>query len=318
MSDKAQEAYNWVVSHAAAIHAKLAEASISDFTDLADVDTVYTGKAGKYVKVNATEDGLDYGLPDDTPVVGELVKPVSSNWAFDHDADVSAHHVKYTDAEAVSAMGALADDNPLNHDRYTDAEAVSAAQTVKLDDLTAPDNNTDLDASAATHGLLPKLDNNATHFLNGQGSWAAPASSSTKQFFVPIGYPFGGAWGGYGNYATYTLNSANDTVYYTFRMPNDFVSLTSAKISFIGVTTGTIDWTTTTDAGASGENYNTHSGSATVDGEAVTNNKLKEVDVTAAFHASVSANDLVGCLFTVDVFTSTTGLNILGLDVKYA
>lgn len=36
------------------------------------------------------------------------------------------HHAKYTDGEAVSAMGAKGDANPLNHDRYTDAEAVSA------------------------------------------------------------------------------------------------------------------------------------------------------------------------------------------------
>jgi len=29
---------------------------------------------------------------DDTPVNGETATPVSSNWAFDHDADVDAHH----------------------------------------------------------------------------------------------------------------------------------------------------------------------------------------------------------------------------------
>ena len=43
-----------------------------------------------------------------------------------HAANASAHHVKYTDGEAVTAMGAKADNNPLNHDRYADAEAVSA------------------------------------------------------------------------------------------------------------------------------------------------------------------------------------------------
>ena len=45
---------------------------------------------------------------------------------------------------------------------------------VKIDDLTAGDDNTDLNASTSKHGLLPKLDNNAAHFLNGQGSWATP------------------------------------------------------------------------------------------------------------------------------------------------
>jgi len=50
--------------------------------------------------------------------------------AFSHSSlsnvTTSQHHVKYTDAEAVTAMGAKGDANPLNHDRYTDAEAVTA------------------------------------------------------------------------------------------------------------------------------------------------------------------------------------------------
>lgn len=53
------------------------------------------------------------------------------------------------------------------------------ADSIKLDDLAAPDDNTDLNASASAHGLLPKLSNVATEFLNGQGSWATPAGGST-------------------------------------------------------------------------------------------------------------------------------------------
>lgn len=101
------------------------------------------------------------------------------------DVGVSDHHEKYTDAEAVTAMGAKGDANPLNHDKYTDAEAeavadaqiathaadvdahhakytdaeaVTAAKTVKLDDFTAPDDTTDLDATDALHGLMSKAD----------------------------------------------------------------------------------------------------------------------------------------------------------------
>lgn len=68
-----------------------------------------------------------------------------------HAAIATVHHAKYTDAEAVAAMGAKANDNPLNHDRaeewgatehtaignnaphharYTDAEAVAAVGAV--------------------------------------------------------------------------------------------------------------------------------------------------------------------------------------------
>lgn len=35
-----------------------------------------------------------------------------------HTADADAHHVRYSDAEAVLAMGTKADGNPLHHDRY--------------------------------------------------------------------------------------------------------------------------------------------------------------------------------------------------------
>ena len=45
----------------------------------------------------------------------------------------------------------------------------------KLDDFAAPDDNTDLNATATAHGLLPKLSNVVTEFLNGQGAWSVPA-----------------------------------------------------------------------------------------------------------------------------------------------
>ena len=53
--------------------------------------------------------------------------------------------------------------------QYEDAATDLAAK--KLDDLATPDDNTDLDSTTTEHGLLPKLDNDATHFLNGQGAW---------------------------------------------------------------------------------------------------------------------------------------------------
>lgn len=46
----------------------------------------------------------------------------------------------------------------------------------KLDDVDAPDDNTDLNASASAHGLLRKLDNDATHFLSGTGAWSTPSA----------------------------------------------------------------------------------------------------------------------------------------------
>ena len=40
---------------------------------------------------------------EESPTNGVINKAPTSNWAFDHDADASAHHAKYTDAEALAA-----------------------------------------------------------------------------------------------------------------------------------------------------------------------------------------------------------------------
>jgi hypothetical protein len=49
---------------------------------------------------------------------------------------------------------------------------------IKLDDLATPDNNTDLNATITEHGLLPILDDDATHFLDGAGAWSTPDHGS--------------------------------------------------------------------------------------------------------------------------------------------
>jgi len=62
-----------------------------------------------YVKILVDANGNliinPVNIIDDTPVDGETGKAISSNWAYDHKADASAHHAKYTDAEAVDSFG---------------------------------------------------------------------------------------------------------------------------------------------------------------------------------------------------------------------
>ncbi len=54
----------------------------------------------------------------------------------------------------------------------------NGSDEIKIDDLADPDDNTDLDVSTTAHGLCPKLPNDTTKFLRGDGSWAVPASAS--------------------------------------------------------------------------------------------------------------------------------------------
>lgn len=122
--------------------------SVAEFLGLTDTPAAYgAGDAGKAAVVKATEDGLEFAAP--TPAAHTLAS--HSTKAHSELTGVSAaqHHAKYTDAEA---------------------------KAIKLDDFTAPDDNTDLDASTTKHGLLKKLDNDDTHFLDGKGAWAAPPS----------------------------------------------------------------------------------------------------------------------------------------------
>jgi len=58
--------------------------------------------------------------------------------------------------------------------------AADGTHTVKLDDLAAPDDNTDLNASSTKHGLLPKLSNVSTEYLDGTGVFSTPASDGPK------------------------------------------------------------------------------------------------------------------------------------------
>jgi hypothetical protein len=64
----------------------------------------------------------------------------------------------------------------------------SAYGRTKLDKRIAPDDNTDLDSGIDMHGLMPKLDDDATHFLNAQGALVAiPTLSYDWNYFRRAG-----------------------------------------------------------------------------------------------------------------------------------
>ena len=48
------------------------------------------------------------------------------------------------------------------------------SDSIKLDELAAPTDVTTLNVSASAHGLCPKIPNNTTTFLRGDGTYAAP------------------------------------------------------------------------------------------------------------------------------------------------
>ena len=81
---------------------------------------------------------IDPGIPYTGAQAVAAMGPLDNNNPLNHnrytDAEaVSAVGPLYTDTQAVAAMGALDNSNPLNHNRYTDAEAVSAVGPLYTD-----------------------------------------------------------------------------------------------------------------------------------------------------------------------------------------
>jgi len=64
--------------------------------------------------------------------------------------------------------------------KLSDQKLTGAASgaTHQLDDHSAPDDVTTLNATTSEHGLLKKLSNVSTEFMNGQGNWATPAGAA--------------------------------------------------------------------------------------------------------------------------------------------
>jgi len=80
------------------------------------------------------------------------------NLILTHKGDAGAHHAKYEDAEAVAAMGALGDGNPLNHDK---AEEWGATEHTAIGDA-APHHAKYTNGEAVT-AMGAKADVNPLH-----------------------------------------------------------------------------------------------------------------------------------------------------------
>jgi hypothetical protein len=124
------------------------------FLDLTDTPASMTGEAGKVPKVTVAEDSLDWS-----------------------DGKVDDHHARHGVGEddEINLTGLSGETvTPQPPKAHQSSHNSGGSDALKLDDLSAPDDNTDLDASTSKHGLLRKLDNDVTHFLNGQGNLTVP------------------------------------------------------------------------------------------------------------------------------------------------
>ncbi|MGE5682589.1 MAG: glycine-rich domain-containing protein [Bacillota bacterium] len=99
----------------------------------------------------------------------------------------------YKSIGTTSGTVCAGNDSRLSDSRTPNAHASThksgGTDVIKLDELGAPTDTTANNASTAAHGLLPKLPNDATKFLNGNGSWASPGGGGgmSRQVFTADG-----------------------------------------------------------------------------------------------------------------------------------
>lgn len=140
---------------------------------------------------------------------------------------------------------------------------------------------------------------------------------ATKEVFLPISaLVMTGDPNYHGKYPVVRLQTAAEVCYFTFKVPHDFIALTSCEIVGIAETTGTIDWTVETEFAASGEASTTHSDTDTANGVGVTDTHITKISIATAL-SNLAAHDFVGGKFTLD---STPGsfLHVLGILLKYS
>lgn len=90
-------------------------------------------------------------------------------------------------------------------DAHAASHQAGGSDPIKLDDLATPDDNTDLNASTTRHGLLRKLSNTATEYLDGTGAWSTPAGGGGGASFDQV-YPYPSAFSGDSDDMTATTN----------------------------------------------------------------------------------------------------------------
>lgn len=146
-------------------------------------------KAGKSVVTVLSDNASNDNIPTEK-AVRDAIQPATTAAAGLMSAADKAKLDGLVDTSSVAEIGQNLGDNDTVIVKQGDSVnkksllsrfwtyIIGKLPTYKIDDLAAGDDNTDLDANAARHGLCPKLSGDTSHFLRGDGAFAAPTGST--------------------------------------------------------------------------------------------------------------------------------------------
>lgn len=106
-----------------------------------------------------------------------------------------------------------------------------------------------------------------------------------------------------------------DYCYIELTMPCKVASMEESVLIYIPTGTGTWDYTINTGGGYCGEDEYQHNDSQTDDGEAVVDDQLECLDISAAL-TPYGAGDIVGLTVDCDALSTTTAINIIGVRLR--
>jgi len=144
-----------------------------------------SGADGDVEEINKANALTLLNVADGADVTGD--NPPKAHLLGAHTTDTLANlNSIITDATLIDTGDARLSDarTPTAHEA---SHKASGSDEILLDELGTPTDVTTLNSSTSAHGLLKKLDNVATNFMNGQGNWTAPAGggSQTVNIYLP-------------------------------------------------------------------------------------------------------------------------------------
>ena len=295
------------------------EVSVSGLSGLLADDQHVLDAEVKLIKLD------DFATPDDntdldasTSVHGLVVKATAPAANILNVVGLVNGETAYTnkpihDATNPEALGSVTPGTSLLASHRDHVHALPA-----IDATAAATDITTRNASTSAHGLLKKLDNTATNFMNGQGAWSAPVGgASTKEFLATVHD------GADPSASGALIDSSSDDANIHILVPQDFTSLSNIEVIFLPQeTAGSMNFSIGTTYGsyAGGEDFNVHAETdAPRDIGAVTFNQNVAHDISDLVDvAALVAGDFIRVRIIYSVTAVDSNAFVRGVRFKYS